>query len=116
MAKLSSPALKPVTAGFWCLTITSDEISLVCEEALCPSDARCVESGWGCLRLEGPIDFSFTGVLLSVLRPLFEIPIFAVSTFDTDYVLVKAMDLQVSIEALEGAGHVVQYATISSSG
>jgi len=71
-----------------------------------PEDVR-VERGWVALKLEGPFPFSMTGVLASFLQPLAEekVPIFAISTFDTDYVLVKRADLERAAKALGGAGH-----------
>ena len=68
------------------------------------------ESGWACLKLEGLFEFTMTGILASVLEPLKQmgIGIFAVSTFDTDYVLVKAAQLEMGIQALEAAAHTVR--------
>lgn len=70
-------------------------------------DASRVERGWIALKLEGPFPFSMTGVLASFLHPLAEaqIPIFAISTFDTDYVLIKQNDLKQAVNALAAAGH-----------
>ena len=72
-----------------------------------PADEPRVERGWRALRLQGPFDFALTGILLSVLEPLAAagIGIFAVSTFDTDYVLVKDDQLGTAVDALAGAGH-----------
>jgi len=66
-----------------------------------------VERGWTALKLEGPFPFSMTGILASFLRPLADakIPIFAISTFDTDYVLIKQDDLPRAQVALKAAGH-----------
>jgi len=65
------------------------------------------EKGWACLKLEGPFPFSETGILSSFVQPLSEraIPIFAISTFDTDYVLVKDDWLEKAVETLQEAGH-----------
>ena len=97
--------------GFFCVTRSTDELSIVCEEHVCdehlvPEGVR-VERGWVALRLEGPFPFSMTGVLASFLEPLAEakIPIFAISTFDTDYVLVKRENLERAKKTLEAAGH-----------
>ena len=70
-------------------------------------DGVVSERDFRCLKLEGPFDFSQVGVLASVLDPLAEagISIFAVSTYDTDYVLVKGSDLERALEALRRAGH-----------
>jgi uncharacterized protein len=65
------------------------------------------ENGWACLKLHGPFPFSETGILASFVRPLSEraIPIFAVSTFDTDYMLVKQECVEKAVQALREAGH-----------
>lgn len=67
------------------------------------------ERGWRCLKVHGPLDFDQTGILLSLAEPLAKagISIFAVSTYDTDYLLVKGRDLPGAIEALRLAGHRV---------
>lgn len=77
-------------AGFCSVSWTEDELSITCDESQVPDEVRC-ERDWRCLMLQGPFAFDLTGVLLQVLEPLAaaNIGIFAVSTFDTDYVLVK---------------------------
>ncbi|HEV2469791.1 MAG TPA: ACT domain-containing protein [Candidatus Sulfotelmatobacter sp.] len=62
---------------------------------------------WTCLKLQGPFPFSMTGVLLSFIEPLSrnQIPIFAISTFDTDYVLVQEEHTQAALDSLQAAGH-----------
>jgi uncharacterized protein len=92
--------------SFQCVTRTTDELSIVCTENNLPEDV-IAERGWMALKLEGPFPFSLTGVLASFLQPLAQarIPIFAVSTFDTDYVLIKQQDLERAIAALCAAGH-----------
>jgi hypothetical protein len=99
------------SGGFFSVTRSVDEVSVVCEEHAwddqrLPDGVR-VERGWVALKLEGPFPFSMTGVLASFLQPLAEakIPIFAISTFDTDYVLVKHEDLERAQKALATAGH-----------
>jgi uncharacterized protein len=84
-------------------------LSLVRGAEAVPSDAR-VERGWRALRIAGTIDFGLTGVLASVLAPLGEaaISIFAVSTYDTDYILVREHALADAIDTLRAAGHDVQ--------
>ena len=70
-------------------------------------EGAIAERGWVALKLEGPFPFSTTGVLASFLQPLAdaEIPIFAISTFDTDYVLIKRQNLEQAIAALGAAKH-----------
>ena len=83
-----------------------DEVSMVCEERQVVDGVRA-EKGWVGLKLEGPFPFTMTGVLASFLQPLAEagIPVFAVSTFNTDYVLIKRADLERAVKALAEAGH-----------
>jgi uncharacterized protein len=88
---------------------TPEELSVLCAEGGVPEDVQA-ERGWRCLKLAGPFDFALTGVLASVLGPLAEarISILAVSTFDTDYVLVRADRLEQALHALREAGHTVR--------
>jgi len=87
---------------------TADELSVVCASARVPADVQA-EHGWRALELHGPFLFTQSGVLASVLKPLAEaeIPIFAVSTFDTDYVLVPERHLEATVGVLRTAGHTV---------
>ena len=102
--------------GFSCVVRTRDELSIVCHEDVCSEglcssdrlpDEALAEGGWLALQLEGPFPFSMTGVLASFVQPLAaaQVPIFAISTFDTDYVLIKHADLERAIMALAAAGH-----------
>jgi uncharacterized protein len=93
-------------AGFFiAITRTEDELSIVCSETKVPGDVKS-DRGWRCLKVEGPLDLSLTGILASLLRPLAEarINIFAISTYDTDYVLVKEEKLAQAKEALLQSG------------
>lgn len=91
---------------FQCVTRTADELSIVCTENNLPEDV-IAERDCVALKIEGPFPFSMTGVLASFLQPLAEarIPIFAVSTFDTDYALIKQKDVEHALTALCAAGH-----------
>lgn len=88
------------------VTRTASELSIVCEESRVPDGIK-VERNWVALKLEGPFPFSMTGVLASFIQPLAEhkIPIFAIATFDTDYVLIKREHLEAAPRALNEAGH-----------
>jgi hypothetical protein len=91
------------------VTRTANEFSIVCAQENAPEeDVRC-ERDWRCLMVEGPLDFSLAGVLSALLAPLAEagVSIFALSTFDTDYLLVRAAQLDLAVETLSAAGHPV---------
>lgn len=94
--------------SFWSVTRTDEELSLIVPEEFVPSSWKS-EKGWRCLKVLGPLDFSITGVLASVSTPLAQagLSIFAISTYDTDYVLVRHGDLERAKEALVGHGHLV---------
>lgn len=94
--------------AFHAIARTPLELSIVCAAAEVPDDVRS-EKGWRCFSLAGPIPFEETGVLLSIAAPLAAagIGIFAISTFDTDYVLVSGRKLEAALLALEAAGHRV---------
>ncbi len=89
-------------------TRTDAELSIVCSEDHAPAGGR-VERGWRCLRVAGPLDLSMTGVLASLAVPLAAkgVSLFALSTFETDYVLVKETQIEAARAALTEAGHVV---------
>lgn len=91
--------------GFASASWSEDELSLACAESQVPEEVQC-ERGWRCLMLQGPFAFDLTGILLQVLRPLAaaNIGIFAVSTFDTDYVLVKDHAFDHAKQALVESG------------
>ena len=93
-------------SDFTSITRTADELSLVCPAENLPPDVQSSHR-WICLKLEGPFPFALTGVLLSFIQPLSsgQIPIFAISTYDTDYVLVQEQFLDVALDALHHAGH-----------
>ena len=94
------------SASFISITRTAEELSIVCLSDQSPPDAKC-ESPWTCFKLDGPFAFVLTGVLASFLDPLADagVPIFAVSTFDTDYVFVKEELAAAALKALQDAGH-----------
>jgi hypothetical protein len=94
--------------GFFSITRTAEELSIVCLQSLVPHGIRC-ERDWRCFKLAGPIPFTTVGVLASLVQPLAKagISVFAVSTFETDYLLVKAVDLARAIDAMRHSGHAV---------
>ena len=91
---------------FTSVTRTTDELSIVCPADNLPPDVHSSHH-WICLKLEGPFPFAQTGVLLSFIEPLStkDIPIFAVSTYDTDYVLLQEDHMGNVMDILREAGH-----------
>lgn len=104
---IPSAPLIPVS-GFFALTRTEDELSLVVEEAFVQPEWQA-EAGWRGLKVLGPLDFSLIGILSSLALPLTAagISIFAISTYDTDYLLVKGDKLIGALTALREAGFVI---------
>jgi hypothetical protein len=93
---------------FWSITRTPDELSIVVAKESVPADIPA-EGAWRALRIAGPIPLSAVGVLASIAEPLAQggINLFAISTFDTDYILVAADRLENARLALANAGHVI---------
>jgi len=89
------------------ITYTDDELSIVCSAHGVPTNIRC-EKDWKAIKVQGPLDFSLTGILASLATPLAAegIPLFAISTFDTDYILVKEQNVEHVRSILEQNGHV----------
>lgn len=102
------PDWADASGEFLNVTLTRDELSIVCLEAPVPREVKA-ERGWRCLKVKGPLDFAVTGILSSLTKPLADsgISLFAVSSFDTDYILVKQTQLEEAKAALKGAGHSV---------
>ena len=99
----------PAGTTLYSATLSADELSIACAEGHEPPGAT-VERGWRVLRIEGPLAFELVGVLASITVPLAgaDIGVFVLSTFDTDLVLVKDVDLDAAIDVLGGAGHRVR--------
>jgi hypothetical protein len=94
---------------FWSATRSPEELSLVVEERLAPAEWQA-ERGWRCLKVQGPLDFGLTGVLAGLAVPLAEagISIFAISTYDTDYILVRKGQLERAVILLSARGYRVK--------
>lgn len=89
--------------------VTDDEKSLVCPIALVPENALTVDKTWSAFRIEGVLDFSLIGILSKISSLLAEnnIGIFAISTYNTDYILTKTTDFQSALRVLEEAGYQI---------
>ena len=109
IVKLAPDAPVPdwATRGeFTSISRSPDELSIVCPADNLPSDVHSPHF-WVCFKLEGPFAFSLTGILVSFIEPLSDngVPIFAISTFDTDYVLVQEERMGGVTDRLREAGH-----------
>ncbi len=109
VCKLSSVADIDLNTGFYFLGRTDEELSLVCRTEDAPADAIERSDGWRAFRIQGILDFSLIGILSKISAILAEngIGIFAVSTFNTDYILVKAETFARAMSALAEAGYAV---------
>ncbi|HJQ24111.1 MAG TPA: ACT domain-containing protein [Blastocatellia bacterium] len=111
ICRLSPDAEVPdwaLAADFYSITRTADELSIVCHQRNVPNDVQH-EGDWRCLKVQGPLPFSMIGVMASLAVPLADagISLFVISTFDTDYLLVKQDTLQAASAALRRAGHSI---------
>ncbi|HET7240459.1 MAG TPA: ACT domain-containing protein [Gemmatimonadales bacterium] len=97
------------SGGFVTVSRTTEELSITAVQRVVPPDVRC-ERDYRAFRVSGPLPLDLIGILAAIANPLAEagLGIFAISTFDTDYVLVKSRDLAVAVAALETAGHQVK--------
>lgn len=91
---------------FYSISKTEDELSIVCSSST-QLNAEKTEIDWSCIKVLGPLDFSLTGILADISAVLAEaeISIFAISTYDTDYILVKSEKLPGAKEALLASGY-----------
>jgi hypothetical protein len=109
IVRLAADAAVPEWAtegGFTSITRTADELSIVCPADNLPPDVNS-QHHWICLQLKGPFPFSQTGVLLSFIEPLSskEIPIFTISTYETDYILIQEEWAGAALGELQQSGH-----------
>lgn len=97
-----------LAGSFFSITRTPGELSVVCSEEDVPAEVPA-EHGWRVMGVRGPLEFTLTGILADLVGPLAEaeISIFAVSTYETDYLLVKEAALEKAIGVLARAGHKV---------
>ena len=111
VCQIEDAAQADMTAPFTFLSRTDTEISLVCESARVPQNVLRREDHWRAFRIAGTLDFSLIGILakIAVLLAEEKISIFAISTYDTDYVLVKEEKLIHAINTLEKAGYAITF-------
>jgi hypothetical protein len=104
-AEIPEPALH---SSFFAATRTDNELSIVVPENIEIESDRS-DPGWACFKVEGPLEFDLVGILAGITAVLAEakIAIFALSTFDTDYVLVKRKQVEAAKEALTSTGYAL---------
>ncbi len=108
ICKLADPQTIPFDSEFCFVAKTDEELSLVCPTDRAPAGALAREDGFRAFRIEGVLDFSLVGILAAISGALADagIGLFAVSTFNTDYVLVKEVDLARALAALQAVGYI----------
>ena len=109
ICKLNSIENVDFSREFIFLSKTDDEISLVCQSDYLPTDTIKFESGWKALKISGMLDFGLIGIIAKISSLLAEvdISIFVISTYNTDYILLKALDFNKAIQLLESNSYVI---------
>lgn len=94
---------------FYSVAKTEDEISVVCKQSDYINNAKQIDKGWKVLKILGSFDFSLIGIIAEISKILYEykIPIFTISTYETDYILVKSDDLDKAMDSLRKYNHEV---------
>jgi hypothetical protein len=95
---------------FFSITKTADQVSIVCSPDIIHANEFESEKNWKIMKLEGPLDFSLVGILASISTVLAkrDLSIFVISTYDTNYILVKDEDLETAINALSHEGYKIR--------
>jgi hypothetical protein len=113
VCQLAAEAAIPAWAGgkghFCSVTRTKEELSIVCPAEVVPQEVK-QEAGWRAFKIDGPLDFGLTGILASIADPLAAagVSIFVVSTYNTDYVLVKDAQVAAAVQVFQASGHSVR--------
>lgn len=107
VCKVASLSASDLAAPFCFFARTDTELSLVCPDGRVPANALAREDGWRMLRVAGTLDFSLLGILAHITRVLADasVSVFAASTFDTDYLLVREERFADALTALRRAGY-----------
>jgi hypothetical protein len=99
--------------GFFSVTFTDEEISIVTKEDLGTNCSK-IEKNWKCLKIKGQLDFNLIGVIHNILDVLMkaEVSLFVISTYNTDYILVRENMLHKALEALKNNGYDIEFASV----
>ena len=106
----SDPIPEWAKGGSFCsITITDTEMSIFCDSQLIPEGVKKVD-GWRAFQVAGQLDFELSGIIAKLAVPLSgkQIPIFSISTHDTDYILVSDAQLEDALDVLRRAGHKIR--------
>jgi uncharacterized protein len=111
IVKLKELPVLPAEAiknGFYSVTITPEEISLVTKKSDFIPAAEQLSTGWRILKIMGPLDFSLTGIIADITTILKKenIPVFIISTYDTDFILIKQNYADKAVQSLCKSGYV----------
>jgi len=114
VCKLADGSLIDINREFYFIGKTDEELSLVCRTEETPSNTTERDDGWRGFRIEGVLDFSLIGILskLSSILAQNSIGIFAVSTYNTDYILVKKENFDKALSVLAEAGYKIDDGTL----
>lgn len=109
ICKLRSLPTEALKGAFWFAAQTDEEVSFVCQSEFVPLEAIEYSDHWRAMRIEGVLDFSLVGILAGITDVLSQngIPVFAVSTYNTDYILVQSAIFVRALEALRTAGYSI---------
>lgn len=109
VCKVASEAEIDLTKPFYFIGKTGEELSLVCPTQDAPLHTTAREDGWNGFRIQGVLDFSLVGILAKIAALLAQeqISIFAVSTYNTDYILVKQEDFGRALKRLAEEGYQI---------
>lgn len=110
VCKLADASAIDLSQDFFFLSRTDEELSLVCRTEAVPANTTDRDDGWRGFRIEGVLDFSLIGILSKISAILAEnkIGIFAVSTYNTDYILVKEENFKRALQVLAEKGYEVK--------
>ena len=109
VCKIEDVEKLPLKSSFFFVGKTDEELSLVCDTDCVPDVTTAREDGWKAFRIEGVLDFSLVGILSKISGILADnkIGIFAVSTYNTDYILVRKENFEHALECLRNAGYEI---------
>ena len=110
ICKIDDPSILDLEKDFCFIGKTDEELSLVCRTEDTPDCTTERDDGWKCFRIQGVLDFSLIGILSKISGILADhkIGIFAVSTYNTDYILVKSENFSKAVEVLEKEGYTIK--------